>query len=119
MLALADQIENARAIVTSLDLDGGDQLGGKAQVALYQILREALDQAVRRSPRHITVLVARDADGGFDVVVRDDGVGERRRANAEAIQERARMLGGRVSVEPGEHGGTVVVVRLPPYVASV
>jgi two-component system NarL family sensor kinase len=119
VLALADQIESARGIAVSLDLAAGERLGAKAQVALYQTLREALDQAVRRSPRSIEVRVEQQPDGSFEAMLRDDGVGERRRANAEAIAERARILGGTVSLEASEHGGTVVVVRLPSYVASV
>lgn len=119
VLALADQIESARAIAVTLELDGGEQLGEKAQVALYQTLREALDQAVRRSPRSISVRVEQNPDGSFDATIRDDGVGERRRASAETIAERARILGGKVSLEASEHGGTVVRVRLPSYVASV
>jgi signal transduction histidine kinase len=116
--ALAEQLR-ARPIDVSLDLSGGEGLGEKAQVALYQTLREALDQAVRRSPRHVEVTIARRSDGGFEARVSDDGVGERRRASAEAIAERARILGGTVSVDPGVRGGTVVSVRLPPYVAAV
>ena len=110
VLALADQIESARGIAVALELRDGDRLGEKAQVALYQTLREALDQAVRRSPRRITVGVEQRPDGSFEATLRDDGVGERRRANAEAIAERARILGGTVSLEASEHGGTVVVV---------
>lgn len=119
VLALADQIESARGIGVTLELGAGELLGEKAKVALYQILREGLDQAVRRSPRGIAVRVEQHADGSFEATLRDDGVGERRRANAEAIAERARILGGKVSLEASEHGGTVLRVRLPPYVASV
>lgn len=120
MLALADQIESARGITVTLELGAGDHLGEKAQVALYQTLREALDQAARRSPRGIAIRLRRDPDGGFEATVADDGVGERRRMSVEAIAERARILGGKVSLEASsERSGTVVRVRLPPYVASV
>ncbi len=117
--ALAEQIGAARAIRVTLDLDGAESLGEKAQVALYQTLREALDQAVRRSPRRIGVSIGREQDGTFLVSVRDDGLGERRRASVETISERARLLGGKVTLDPGEQGGTVVLVRLPAYAASV
>jgi signal transduction histidine kinase len=119
VLALADQIESARGIAVDLELDAGERLGEKARVALYQTLREALDQAVRRSPRTISIRVDQDPGGSFEATVSDDGVGERRRVSAEAIAERARILGGKVSLEASEHGGTVVRVRLPSYVASV
>jgi signal transduction histidine kinase len=119
VLALAEQIESARGIAVTLELGAGERLGAKAQVALYQTLREGLDQAVRRSPRSIAVRVEQHEDGSFEATLADDGVGERRRANGEAIAERARILGGKVSLEASEHGGTVVRVRLPSYVASV
>jgi signal transduction histidine kinase len=117
--ALADQIRTARSIQVELDLGAAEALGEKAQIALYQTLREALDQAVRRKPHRISVQVERRGDGGLAAAITDDGLGERRRASAEAIGERARILGGRVSVEPGERGGTAVRVLLPSYVAAV
>lgn len=119
MLALSDQIESARGITVTLELEAGERLGEKAQVALYQTLREALDQALRRSPRSIVIRVRRDPGGDFEATVGDDGVGERRRLSVETIAERARILGGKVSLEASEHAGTVVRIRLPSYIASV
>jgi signal transduction histidine kinase len=45
-------------------------------------------------------------------------MGERRRAAIEAIDERVRVLNARLSVEPGDEGGTVIRVVLPGYVAA-
>jgi two-component system NarL family sensor kinase len=116
--ALADQVERARGIGVGVEVDAAGHLGDKAQVALYQTIREAVGQAVRRRPARISVTVEQGADGGYVARVADDGVAERRSANLEAIGERARILQGRVSVEPVPAGGTVVVVSLPPYVAG-
>ena len=57
-------------------------------------------------------------DGGVSAAIADDGVEERRGASLEAIRERARILGGTVSIEPGPEGGTVVLLVVPPYVAA-
>ena len=96
----------------------GEALSQKAQVTLYQIIREALNQAVRRGPpSRITVQIASTNDGSIETVIADDGSGERRRSSFETIEERARALSGRVSVEESADGGTALRVVLPAYAA--
>jgi signal transduction histidine kinase len=114
--ALADQLGIAHKLQIDLDVGPADTIPEKAQAALYQVIREALGQAVRRGPpTRIAVSVVERADGGLETIVEDDGSGERRRANVEAIEERARPLGGRVRLEDASGGGTVVRVLLPPH----
>jgi signal transduction histidine kinase len=74
---------------------------------------------VRRNPENIEVAVGELDSGGFAVEISDDGVGERRRASIEEIEERVRVLNGRFSVEHGDEGGTMVRVVIPGYVAAV
>jgi hypothetical protein len=45
-------------------------------------------------------------------------MGERRRASLEEIDERVRILNGRLSVERRGEGGTSVQVVMPAYVAT-
>lgn len=116
--ALGDQIEQSHRITVSTETEAGERLGEKAQAALYQIVREALNQAVRRQPQVIGVTVLEADDGGVAVEIEDDGVGERRRASIEEVEERVRILNGRLSVESRAEGGTAVRVVLPPYVAE-
>ena len=116
--ALGDQIEETHRITVLTDVEAGEQLGEKSQVALYQIIRESLNQAVRRRPGKIEVGVHRRDDGEFETEIADDGVEERRRASIEAIDERVKILNGRLSVDSGDHGGTLVRVVVPPYVAA-
>ncbi len=116
--ALATELGIANEVRIDLDIEAAEALGEKAQVALYQIIREALNQAIRRGPpTRISVRMEQSADGAFETVIVDDGAGERRRASFEAIAERARPLSARVSVDPGADGGTAVRVVLPPYTA--
>lgn len=115
--ALAATIERDGTIGVSLRVADGDGLPEKAQVALYQVLREALAQARKRKPAMIFLDVVARPDGGVGVSVADDGVEERRRASLEAIQDRVRTLKARVEMDTGP-GGTVVRIFLPPYVAS-
>ena len=117
--ALGDQIEQSDRITVSTNVGAGERLGEKTQAALYQIIREAVNQAVRRNPDNIEVGVGELDDGGYAIEIADDGVGERRRASIEAIEERVRVLNGRYSVEHGDEGGTMVRVVIPGYVAAV
>src|SRR5438093_2731805 len=48
--ALTDQIALAHQVSIEVDVDVAERLAEKTQAALYQIIREALDQAVRRGP---------------------------------------------------------------------
>jgi two-component system, NarL family, sensor histidine kinase UhpB len=114
--ALAEQLGMSNRIEIDLDVDGAETLAQRAQVAIYQIIREALHQAIRRGPpTRISVRVAESSDGGVETVIADNGAGERRRASFDDIAERARSLGGSLSVDPGADGGTAVRVVFPPY----
>ena len=115
--ALAAQIETSHRITVSADVTEGERLAEKAQVALYQLIREAVSQAVRRRPSRIAVTVAANGEG-FTTEIGDDGMGERRRGGIEELDERVRVLNGRVSVEAGPDGGTTVRVVLPPYAGT-
>jgi signal transduction histidine kinase len=116
--ALGDQVEQSHRITVATETDAGERLSEKAQVALYQIIRESLNQAVRRQPQQIGVTVVELDGGGFAAEIDDDGVGERRRASIEEIDERVRILNARLSVASRPEGGTAVRVVMPSYVAA-
>ena len=116
--ALAEQLGISHELKIELDVEAGDRLGEKAQIALYTIIRESLELAMRRGPRsRILVRITELEDGGVDTLVADDGAGERRRRSFEAIEERVRQLHGRVGLEAGDDGGTELRIVLPPYTA--
>ena len=118
MEAFAEQVGLANRIQVDLDVDAADALAENARVGLYQIIRDAVNQALRRGPpTRVSIRVAERADGSVETVIADDGAGERRRASFDEVEERARTLSGRLDVEAGDDGGTVVRVVLPPYVA--
>jgi signal transduction histidine kinase len=119
MKAFAQQVGLSNRIQVDLDVDAADGLTENARVALYQIIREAVNQAIRRGPpTRISISVAERDDGSVETVIADDGAGERRRATFDEIEERARTLSGRLHVEAGEDGGTAVRIVLPPYAAQ-
>jgi signal transduction histidine kinase len=116
--AYAEQIGLSNQIQVDLDLDAAGHLAEKAQVGLYQIIREAVTQAIRRGPpTRISIRVAQ-LDGEVATEISDDGAGERRRRSFEAIEERALTLNGRMTVGAGSNGGTAVRVVLPRYAAE-
>jgi signal transduction histidine kinase len=116
---LAERVGGRRAAVDiELDVEAGDSLGDGAQVGLYQIVREALDQAVRRGPpSRVAVSLRATPSGGAELVVTDDGSGERRQAVLEGLAERAATLNGELRVAQGEAGGTSISVLVPPSAA--
>jgi signal transduction histidine kinase len=113
--ALTQQLGLAEAIEFELDVAGADALAQRAQVAIYQIIRAAIHQAIRRGPLTRISIRVGEAEDGVETVVADDAPGERRRRTFEALEERARSLSGRLSVEEGEDGGTAVRVVFPAY----
>ena len=117
--ALTDQVELAHHVRVDLDVDAGEQLAEKTQAALYQIIREAVNQAVRRGPpQSLSVRIRQTDDGGVETAISDDAPGERRRRSLEELAERARTLNGDLTVDQPAGGGTTVRVVLPPYAAA-
>jgi two-component system, NarL family, sensor kinase len=118
--ALAEQVGISHRIQVEVDVEAGEALSERAQAALYQIIRETIDQALRRGPpTRITVRVSPMDGGGVETVIEDDSPGERRRRSFDEIEERARTLQGQIAVETSPDGsGTAVRVTLPPYTAQ-
>jgi signal transduction histidine kinase len=98
-----------------VDVAIADELGESAQIALYAVMRELLDQSVRRGPpSRVSIEIVRSQDGGVEASIADDAEPERRRRSFEAIEERVKQLHGTITVEVGD-AGTEIVVTLPPY----
>jgi signal transduction histidine kinase len=117
--ALTDQIELAHNVRVEVDVEAAEQLAEKTQAAMYQIIREALDQAVHRGPpQTLSVTMRETADGGVETAIADDAPGERRRRSLEELEERARTLNGVLTVDQGQEAGTTVRVVLPPYATA-
>jgi signal transduction histidine kinase len=115
MQALAEQLGTANQMRIDLDIDAAEGIGQAAQVATYTIIRELLEQAVRRGPPTTVEVRMRATDeGGLETRVSDDAEPERRRRSFEAVEERVKQLHGTIDVDAGEQG-TRVVVTLPSY----
>jgi len=106
------------------DRSGGDR-GAGAVAFDHRAMRhpalaqgEAVDQAVRRGPKTLTVTMRETDDGELETAIADDAPGERRRRSLDELAERARTLNGVLTVDQGEEVGTTVRVVLPPYATS-
>jgi signal transduction histidine kinase len=115
---LVDRVAARRGIAADLDLAASPMLGEDARSGLYQIVREALDQAVRRGPpsRVVITLAPTDA-GGCALTISDDGALERRRAVIDGLAERASDLNGELRSDRTGSTTTITVV-LPPSAAA-
>jgi two-component system, NarL family, sensor kinase len=110
---LTDQ--RAYGVDVEIDVAAAEKLGQRTQAALYEILREALEGAIRRGPpTRFSVTVTPTAVGGLVVAVYDDAPGERRKRSVEVLDERARTLGAELHVEQADSGTTLKLV-LPEY----
>lgn len=89
------------------------------RTCIYRVVQEALNNISRHArATHVTLVVASGAEG-ISVEIGDNGSGFDAAARARGglgllgIQERARRLGGRASVESNPGTGTAVRVWLP------
>ena len=115
--ALARRLSSRHDVEIDVEVDA-DELGESAAVALYQILREATEQAVRRGTLTRIEISVRSTDtGGVELIVADDGPPERRAAVLEALAERAATLNGRFSSEIRYPRGSTVKIEVPPSAA--
>lgn len=118
--ALADEVERNHEVRFELDIDAAAQLDPDDQVCLYQIVREAIQNAVKHArPEHISVAVA-PVEGGYRVAVRDDGSGFSAGPSdglphhgLASMRERATILGSDLRIDSVPGAGTTVSLTLP------
>ena len=110
--ALAQSRGREHRIETTLDVALIDALGERTQAALYQIVREALEEAIRRGPpSRFGVAATTDGPGTLRLVISDDAPTERRRRALEVLGERARTLGATLTLAH-DIGGTTMSLEL-------
>ena len=117
---LRQQLETAGSPKISLELEevGGSKL---AQLLVYQVAREAMNNAARHSRASEICVRLWKADGIIRLVVDDDGVGFDARAvdrnshfGLQLIAERIEAARGRVVIESRLGVGTTIAATLPP-----
>jgi signal transduction histidine kinase len=122
--ALADEMERGHAVSVELEVDAAEELPADDQVFLYQIVREAVQNAVKHAaPRSVWVTVTGDPAAGFEILVRDDGTGFDASPPRDGLphhgmtsmRERAQILGGRLRIDSVPGAGTELRVILPAH----
>jgi signal transduction histidine kinase len=115
---LAERTVGRRGASVTLAIDDAE-LGEGMRSSLFQVIREALDQAVRRGPPStVSISLARTGSGGVELVVADDGAPERRQAVIDGLAERAAELNGTFEAR---RDGSLTTIRLvaPPSAARL
>lgn len=101
--------------------DGYEPQPAQVELAIFRIVQEALNNAVRHSRAARIEVEITQRDGSLVVVVADDGAGfdttdpqvRGRRLGLTSMEERAQELGGRLSVESAPGSGTRVMLEVP------
>jgi signal transduction histidine kinase len=119
---LGQDFEGRTGVGTSVRSTLGDtRVERDAATALFRIAQEALTNVARHArASRVTVLLGRDG-GRLSLEVRDDGVGisdetaaSTRSLGLLGMRERARRLGGDLTISAAPGRGTVVTVSVAP-----
>ena len=98
----------------------GCTLSANEEIHTLQIVREALSNVLNHAQaKHAVVTVSCGSDGSVTAVIEDDGVGIRKVAGVHhygmtIMEERAKHLGGTLSVERPPTAGTRVTLHFTP-----
>jgi signal transduction histidine kinase len=116
--ALAQNRGIEHGIHVEVDVEPVEMLGERSQAALYQIVREAFEGAIRRGPpQNFSVRVVKLESDALEVTITDDAPGERRKRSIEVLEERARTLHAALTVGHADDGTTMRLI-LPTYAGS-
>ena len=116
--AIADRFEADHRVAVTLDVGDADTLVPDDQVCLFQIVREAMTNALKHaSPTAIDVTVHGSPATGLEARVADDGSGLLADPDdglphhgMASMRERAAILNGRLDVDAAPGRGTTVRV---------
>jgi len=116
----AEELHLKTGVRTRLDLRAADlELSNTTSTALFRIVEAALDNVARHAGAKQVTISLRRVHSHVVVAIADDGRGFDPQKVATgsvglvAVRERARALGGEVSIESRPRRGTTVTVRLP------
>ena len=120
--AIGGQVEQlGRGEIDSrLEVEGDfSDLGDDAQLVVYRVAQEGLNNAARHSgAKRVEVRLRRSEDGGVVLEVADDGRGfafdeSERGLGIGGMRERALMVGGELTIESRPGAGTTVRLDVP------
>ena len=106
-------------IAFELQLEEVTRLSAQQKNQLFRMVQEACTNVIRHANAHQVEIIGRKVDGALEVCIEDDGIGiDRSRVRTGAlgltgIEERAKLSGALLLVEPRVGGGTRLVIRYP------
>ena len=118
---LAESTRQRCEIAVTVDYQPGLQVADNSVAThLFRIAQEAVTNAVKHArARRLVLSFRRNADGAPCLRITDDGSGiqklrsqRRRGVGLRVMRFRAEVIGARLTIEPGEQGGTAVTCRL-------
>ncbi len=113
---------NVRFEASGLD---GVRLPGEVETALYRLIQEALSNIAKHAEASHAEVLLEWRGGALVAIVEDDGrgfdaesafkpaAGERPHLGLFGMQERAALLGGRLTIESSPGQGTTIFVEIP------
>lgn len=114
---LADLVQKREYFELKLDIDDIPELLPEAQIALYRIVQEALNNATKHSQASWVRITARRDQGAICLTIEDNGKGfDPASASLSSLglrmmRERADGVGASIQLESKVGGGTRVTVR--------
>jgi signal transduction histidine kinase len=122
------RINEVTNIEATVKLDSIDDLDEAAQINVYRIVQECVNNIIKHSEAHVASLVITRADEEISIVIEDDGKGfaagdgkrngQRGGFGLIGMAERVRMLHGTHEIESGPLAGTRIRIRIPRAVKA-
>lgn len=118
LMELVDEICVQYGVDCRLDADGLDVTDERLATSLYRIAREAVNNAILHAEAKTIAVRIDRREGGMVLEVTDDGRGFRERdvrpgLGLKIMRERASLVGGDLTIEERDGGGTRVRCTIP------
>lgn len=119
LAALTVSVQRASGVRVerALDGDAAARLSADAELVVYRVAQEALTNVVRHASARRAQVTLRAAGDLVVLEVGDDGrglAGAGEGTGLRGMRERALLVGARLTLGPGEAGGTVVRLTVTP-----
>lgn len=120
---LADGVSKRSKVPIQVNAESAGRLPGPVEIAIYRVVQEALNNAVKHANAKSITISARKENGCVFCSVGDDGAGfdiqglrragERQGLGLSAMHERMNAVGGTVQIESSPGRGTELRITLP------
>lgn len=120
---LADGVSRRTKLPIQVEADFSGRLSPTAEIALYRVVQEALNNAVKHSNASNVSISAKKEGNLLHCAILDNGIGidmqvlrakgQKRGLGLTAIQERMNAVGGTVHIESVPGRGTKLLITLP------